>query len=284
MMVFRFWVLLCLAFTVTSGCAFSPKAGEGFRDVPYGKHERQVYDVYVPKNAAHAPVIFMVHGGAWRAGDKTNRAVVKHKVKRWLPKGVVIISTNYRLLPDADPVEQARDVARAIAHAQKNASQYGANPKQFILMGHSAGAHIISLLNADFSIAQSKGAQPWLGAVSIDFPEFNIEKLMQDDPAWFYRAAFGEHDVFWREASPYHRLEKRAAPLLAIYSTKRKDKPETQILAFAQHAQSLGLKVETLPVALSHTAANSELGKDNDYTVEVEAFLKRLDASFNSRL
>ena len=37
------------------------------------------------------------------------------KAGDWLPKGYVLVSTNYRLVPDADPLAQARDVARALA-------------------------------------------------------------------------------------------------------------------------------------------------------------------------
>ena len=41
------------------------------RDIAYGSDKRQSFDVYIPKQAKSAPVIFMVHGGAWRLGDKS---------------------------------------------------------------------------------------------------------------------------------------------------------------------------------------------------------------------
>lgn len=282
------FITLLFSIIAVTSCAYSPKKGEGYNDVAYGEHERHVYDVYVPSNAINAPVIFMVHGGAWRAGDKTNRRVVKYKVRRWLPKGVVFISTNYRLLPDADPIEQAKDVAKAIAHAQHNAAQYGANPNQFVLMGHSAGAHLVALLNSDFSIAREQGAMPWLGTVSIDSAAFDMEKVMQNDPAWFYRKAFGESAQFWRDASPYHRLKadqkQKSSPLLAICSTTRPDKPCNQVKEYANKARSLDLNVQMLPVNLNHTEANAELGQGNEYTDQVEAFLSKLHSSFSQVL
>jgi arylformamidase len=91
------------------------------RDVAYGGDSRQRFDVYVPAQAKNAPVIFMVHGGAWRTGDKAAKSVVENKVSRWVPMGFIFISANYRLLPETDPLEQARDVARAIAAAQDKA-------------------------------------------------------------------------------------------------------------------------------------------------------------------
>src|SRR5262249_957336 len=95
------------------------------RDVPYGKDERQRMDVYLPKNAAGSPVILMVHGGAWRLGDKGTEPVVENKVTRWVSKGFIFISINYRMLPDAAPMEQAQDVARALAVAQGKAATWG---------------------------------------------------------------------------------------------------------------------------------------------------------------
>jgi arylformamidase len=93
-----------------------------WRDQAYGSDSRQRYDVHAPIDAAKAPTIFMVHGGGWRAGDKAMRSVVEAKVAHWTAQGYVVISTNYRMLPDADPLVQARDVATAIAFAQRDSA------------------------------------------------------------------------------------------------------------------------------------------------------------------
>src|SRR5438128_2634268 len=61
-------------------------------DIAYGSDEAQRMDVYIPPNAQNAPVIFMVHGGGWKHGDKAMNRVVENKVKRWLPKGIIVVS------------------------------------------------------------------------------------------------------------------------------------------------------------------------------------------------
>ena len=57
------------------------------RDVAYGSDREQRMDVYLPPpaklQAESAPVILMVHGGAWRVGDKAHRPVIENKVARW---------------------------------------------------------------------------------------------------------------------------------------------------------------------------------------------------------
>jgi acetyl esterase/lipase len=49
-----------------------------------------------PAQAKGAPVILMVHGGAWMIGDKAASGFVSNKVAHWLPKGYIIVSSNYR--------------------------------------------------------------------------------------------------------------------------------------------------------------------------------------------
>ena len=80
----------------------------------YGNSKKQTPDVYLPDAPKNAPIIIMVHGGAWSIGDKGSSKVVTNKVNRWVSKGAIFVSVNYRLLPEADPLKQAKDVASAI--------------------------------------------------------------------------------------------------------------------------------------------------------------------------
>ena len=191
------------------------------RDVPYGTDPLQRMDVYLPPQAAGAAVILMVHGGGWRLGDKGARAVVERKVDRWVSRGFIFISANYRLLPGASPVEQAGDVARALAAAQRKAASWGGDPAKFILMGHSAGAHLVALLAASPAAASRQGARPWLGTVSLDSAALDVVEMMQARHAPLYDRAFGSDPAFWKAASPFHALSGAAAPFLVVCSTRR---------------------------------------------------------------
>jgi arylformamidase len=87
-------------------------------EVAYGPDPAQRFDIHLPRQPKGAPTIFYVHGGGWRRGDKAMRGLIEAKQKRWTAAGAVVISANYRMLPDTDPLEQARDIARAVAKAQ----------------------------------------------------------------------------------------------------------------------------------------------------------------------
>ena len=109
-------------------------------DLAYGPEPAQRLDAYLPAGRPTGAILVIVHGGGWAIGDKANPGVVAAKVAHWLPAGVVVVSVNYRLLPHAGVLQQADDVARAIAFVQKRAAVWQADPARLVVVGHSAGA------------------------------------------------------------------------------------------------------------------------------------------------
>ncbi|HET6765134.1 MAG TPA: alpha/beta hydrolase [Longimicrobiaceae bacterium] len=253
------------------------------RDVAYGRDPRQRFDVYAPRDARGAPVIFMVHGGGWSRGDKAMANVVRAKVARWVPRGFIVISTNYRMVPDADPVEQARDVARAVAAAQRQAAAWGGDRTRLVLMGHSAGAHLVALLSSDPALAAAQGAAPWLGTVVLDGGTMDVVETMEHRHFPLFDNAFGRDPAFWRAASPLHALKAGGPPVLLVCSSRRSDSCP-QARAFAGRAAALGRRAQVLPENLSHTQVNATLGEQGAYTTAVERFLASLDPTVASRL
>jgi arylformamidase len=258
----------------TEGPGLLPAGVRIVRDVPYGTDKRQRFDVYHTAQSNGAPVIFMVHGGAWQWGDKGAKNVVENKVAYWVQRGFVFISTNYRMLP-TDPVEQARDVARALAVAQDRSPSWGADRNRFILMGHSAGAHLVALLAADPSLSAGLVATPWMGVVSLDSAALNVVEIMENRHLRLYDRAFGRDPRGWRSASPFHALTIATRPLLLVCSAQRSDSC-SQAHRFAAKAKSLNGSATVLEKDLSHGEINALLGKDPDYTREVESFLAQL--------
>lgn len=253
------------------------------RNVHYGSDIRQRFDVYAPADAKDAPVIFMVHGGGWAHGDKSARGVTENKVARWVPRGFVVISTNYRMLPQADPIEQAKDVARAIAVAQQRAASWGGDPARFIVMGHSAGGHLVTLLATSPALTADLPLTPLLGVVSIESGALDVVEIMRGSHPRLYDRAFGADSVYWREVSPIAALSRATVPILLVCSIRR---PEScnRSDRFAARATALGGRAAVLREDLSHADADARLGVDPGYTRAVETFMRGLDASVDRRL
>jgi arylformamidase len=252
------------------------------RKQPYGPDKLQRYDVYLPPKPSSrragtlAPVMFMVHGGAWSIGDMAHGNVTGHKLAHWLAQGVVFVSVNYRLVPDVTPAQQRDDIAQALAVVQKQAEGWGGDRHRFVLMGHSAGAHLVALLSADPGVATSLGASRWLGSILLDSAALDLVQIMQAPRHFrFYDQAFGKDPQQWAGVSPFHQLQTGLAPMLAVCSSRRSDSCD-QARRFADQARTLGDTVSVLPQDLSHMDINAELGVPSNYTDQVDRFLNGL--------
>ena len=247
------------------------------RDVAYGNDPLQRFDVYLPAQLKQgAPVIFMVHGGGWRRGDKAMARVVENKVARWVPRGFIFISANYRMLPDTKPLEQARDVAQALVTAQQKAASWGGDPDKFIVMGHSAGAHLVALLGVSPSLASAAGARPWLATIPLDSAALDVVQIMEKRHMRLYDAAFGTDTDYWRRTSPHHQVTQAGRPFLVVCSSRRSDScPPAH--AFVAKLASAGTQGSVLEERMTHKEINERLGEEPGYTAAVENFMRRLD-------
>ena len=252
-----------------------PAGASALRDVAYGDDPRQRFDFYLPAQPRNAPILLFVHGGGWANGNKDNPGVVENKAAYWLPKGYILVSTNYRMRPDTAPLDQARDVARALADVQRRAPEWNGDASRVLLMGHSAGAHLAALVGASSALWREAGAKEPRGVVSLDSGALDVPLTMENPPLRrLYDTAFGRNPSDWVAASPYHQLTRDAVPMLFVCSSRRRDAcPQGR--AMVEKARTLGVAMEVLPQDLSHAEVNRELGLPSDYTKAVDAFVRR---------
>ncbi|MCP5038807.1 MAG: alpha/beta hydrolase [Rhodobacteraceae bacterium] len=264
-------------FGLSLACAISAPslalaAPDVLRNVKYGPAIRQSLDVYLPDNPQGAPIMVMVHGGGWAIGNKSNKGSWKEKQRHWGARGYIFISVNYRMVPFADPLEQARDVARAIAYVQAHAGEYGGDSNQMVVMGHSAGAHLVSLLAVDPDFAAENGAKPWRATISLDTAAYDVEEIMTSSPGRLYRNAFGDDPALWRATSPIARLKRTNGPFLLVCSSQRGNAcPAAE--KFAAALAKIGGQSQIMSINKAHSAINKDLGKPGAYTGAVDDFL-----------
>lgn len=256
--------------------------------VSYGSHKLQALDVYLaPKHGRNQPphpVIFMAHGGGWCMGDKREDWVVTNKVKHWVQRDFVFVSANYRMVPDdAYPTEQAEDIAAAIAFVQKNAAKWKGDGSKIIVMGHSAGAHLVTLVGRDLAAYSKSGVKPWLGTVSLDSGSLDVPGHMTGPHFRMFDEVFGKDEAGWLKVSPIHRLKPGAPPWMGPCSHQW---PEgcKQAKAYAEKMRSLGGTASFYPLHVKHGLVNGNLGLPGSYTRSVEEFMSSLDDGIKKRL
>jgi acetyl esterase len=112
------------------------------RDIPYGTHPRQRFDVYLPDDRrSKRAVLLFVHGGAFMDGDRNRTDFIYSNVPVYFARnGVVGVNIGYRLGGDAKYPAATEDVAKVVAWITDRAGDLGVDPSRIFLMGHSAGA------------------------------------------------------------------------------------------------------------------------------------------------
>lgn len=113
----------------------------------YGPGNLQTYDLYRPLGKAKArPLVIFIHGGYWRALDKSDHSFV---VPPLISTGSVVVNLNYDLCPDITLDTMCGQIIAGIRHCHASAADWGADPERIVLIGHSAGAHLAArVLNA----------------------------------------------------------------------------------------------------------------------------------------
>ncbi|MFO1270166.1 MAG: alpha/beta hydrolase [Rubrivivax sp.] len=242
-------------------------------DLPYGRRPAQRLDLYRPAEGRGPwPVLVLVHGGAWALGDKAQPEFIEAKVRHWVPRGWVVVAVDYRLLPVAGPLQQAEDVAQAVAVVQRRVERWGGDGERVWLLGHSTGAHLVALVLADASIGRPFGMARPQGAVLVDSAALDVVQVMEGEPLPLHERAFGRDPEGWRAASPWHRLQAPPPPLLMPCSSLR-PASVLQNEHFADRVRGLGGTASVMPLPLSHAQLNQQLGTPGDLTAAVDAFL-----------
>jgi acetyl esterase/lipase len=242
-------------------------------DIPYGLDAAQKYDVYLPASTSGAPIIVMVHGGAWTSGDKQGDNVAEAKAGYFVAKGYIFVSLNYRLLPKSDPLIQAADVARGIANIQTNAVKWGGDKNKIVLMGSGAGGHLAALLSSNPSLASDQGASIWAGAVVLETAALNVPNLMSVSHGNLYDTAFGTSLEFWEDASPTHLIDASGVPILVVCSTESAEDTCSKANSFKQAADAAGVNVTVSPQQVDPWQINSRVGVSTRYSDAIANYI-----------
>jgi len=253
----------------------------------YGADPLQQLDLWRPANAAtKAPLVLFVHGGGWKRGSKDNAG------SRWAPthfpaQGYAYAAIDYRLVPQASVEQQAEDVAHALKFLLERADQLGIDRSRVVLMGHSAGAHLVALVGTDERYLKAAGLSfaDVAGVIPNDGAAYDVPAQMEDGPAIMqqtYAEAFGTDSARQRALSPTHQAAAPNAPAFLLLHVQRPDGVR-QAQALGKALSAAGTRVEfgSFPGEglRGHGEINRQLGNpDYAATGLVDDWLKRLFA------
>jgi len=257
----------------------------GSETIFYGRDPLQSLDVWRAKDAkGPAPLVVFVHGGGWKRGSKDN-ATGRFKAEHYPGRGYAFASIDYRLVPASAVEQQAEDVAMAVKALVGDAERLGIDRRRIVLMGHSAGAHLVALVGTDESYLKSVGLSfaDIAGVIPIDGAAYDVPAQMKDGPPIMqktYSQAFGSDPARQAKLSPtLHAAAPNAPAFLLLYVQRPDGVRQAKALGAALAAGGSRVEHGSFPGEglQGHAEINRRLG-DTSYapTGTVDAWLKRV--------
>jgi acetyl esterase/lipase len=256
-------------------------AGTRGADEPKVKEERDIVytraggaelklDLAVPAQGdGPFPAVIVIHGGAWRAG---NKADVGQVLREFAARGYVAASPQYRFCPREVFPAQVHDVKAAVRWVKAHAKERKIDPERIGAMGFSAGGHLALMLGvtgpADGLEGEVAAGAPdtriravvnYFGPTdlaAVDIPEAS-KPLVRD----FLGATATDRPDLAAKASPRTYISHDDGPILTFQGTKDPLVPHTQAIELADAMTAAGVpgRVE-LMVGAGHGWGGDEIG------------------------
>lgn len=125
----------------------TPAVAENKLNLSYGTNAKQQYNIYLPANrtSSSTPVLFLIHGGAWIGGDRSDFNNSIDGLKNMFPT-YAFVTLSYRLYENGQNKfpTQEMDVKNCIETVLSKHSEFRVSQK-FGIVGFSAGAHLALL-------------------------------------------------------------------------------------------------------------------------------------------
>ncbi|UMP05268.1 alpha/beta hydrolase [Amycolatopsis sp. EV170708-02-1] len=210
--------------------------------------------IYTPDRIAAPAAIFDVHGGGFVIGDLEIDHAANVRFAREI--GVVVVSVDYRLAPEAPYPAALEDCYAALTWLAKNAAELGVDPGRVAIHGISAGGGLCAALAL---LARDRGgpaiAFQYLGVPEVDDRlETPSMRAFVDTPQWNKPRAEISWDCYLGKGVrggadvPVHAAPARAVDLSglppAYVSVMEFDPLRDEGIAYAQALLASGVTTE----------------------------------------
>ncbi len=222
-----------------------------------GKHK---LDIYSRKGQTNEPVVFFIHGGSWKSGDRSLYAALGN---RYSLAGFVTVVPSYRLAPKHAHPAQIEDVAAAFAWTVQHISEYGGDSNRIYVAGHSAGGHLAALLALDESYLAVYHLSTKLvhGVLALS----GVYNLTMGESQ---ESVFGKDPEIRRKASPLFHIKAGAPPFLVTFCQWDYFSLPAQARQFHRALQKAGVMSELVFIPRqSHISEIVNVWRDDDPTV-----------------
>jgi acetyl esterase len=235
-------------------------------DIEYGRADGVSLrlDAYLQDGQGPFPSIVFVHGGGFTGGDKNSNP--KPLFDLLTQAGFNWFSVNYRLSPKYVFPAHTDDVEKAVEFLKSHSQQFKLDSGRIVLMGQSAGGHLVSFVGAKHE------SRNRVAAVVSFYGEHDLVSRTQpqtdcaiggkirhtDTPqtclSGGLKAFLGIESVdstsakVIRDASPITYVKKDMPPYLLIHGTKDFDVPYEQSILMRDAMRKVGARCDLITI------------------------------------
>lgn len=209
------------------------------KNLAYGPHPETKLDVYLPKTAdsssetVKAPVIIFFYGGCWGACLKFYKSDYRFVAESLTKAGYIVVVPDYRYHPNVKFPAIMSDATDAVEWVSENIEQYGGDPKQLFLSGHSAGAQMMALLTLNKDYLRPEVHSNIKGFIGLAGPY----DFLPFDQA-YQLILFGPEENY-SLSQPINYVDGNEPPLLLLYGNN-------DSVVFPRNIENLSAKVTQL--------------------------------------
>ncbi|MEN6495772.1 MAG: alpha/beta hydrolase [Thermoguttaceae bacterium] len=241
-------VLVVVALVLISvGPAWAAGDVEIVPDVVYGHKDglALTFDVFKPKQANGAGVLFLVSGGWYSRWSPPESTV--HGFQPMLQKGFTVFAVRHGSSPKYLIPEIVEDVRRSVRFIRLNAAKFGVDPERLGVTGGSAGGHLSLIVGTTADNGDPKASDPVLrtsdrvAAVVAYYPPTDVRPWVTPESSYYKNYPALQFDATKAgDYSPLLQVTKDDAPTLLVHGDQDKLVPldhSEKILAEFQKQQ-----------------------------------------------
>ncbi|HTJ99468.1 MAG TPA: alpha/beta hydrolase [Bordetella sp.] len=198
--------------------AHAPKDGvQVVTDLAYGEDPRQQLDVFTTGRSGARPVVLFLHGGAFVDGHRNRSDEIYANVLYYFARqGCVGVNMEYRLAPANVYPSGTLDVAAAVEWVRRHIGDYGGDPQQIYLMGHSAGAAHAASYAYDRRYQPADG--PGLAGLIVVSGRVRADNGADNPNARKVEAYYGTDASRYDDCSPVSHVDADSVPTMVAFA------------------------------------------------------------------
>ncbi|MCA9604784.1 MAG: alpha/beta fold hydrolase [Myxococcales bacterium] len=216
-------------------------------------------DLALPAGTGPHPVVLVIHGGGWSAGERTH---VRDEIATLANAGWAGAALDYRLVEDGRNTSPAQvaDARCAVRHLRRHATELGIDPDRIAALGYSAGGQIALMLATASDVPgldQGCGdvsTSPRIAAAIAYFgptdlrPEAEFSRAADRVVTRFLGTTRRRDPAAAALASPITHVDAGDAPVLLVHGTADRVVPYGQAVMMREALERAGVPVTLVTI------------------------------------